>query len=143
MVAATKQLAAEIQMPRACPLELHVGGYQTARSPITDATGLSPGASRWRLPNSSQPKYKCHGLVPWSFTFAATKQLAAPITDATGLSLEPHASCSTVASSQCIFEFVDWPDRRSFPHRHSAATTDSCPKEPFRASLVLGLHSLI
>src|SRR5436190_5549333 len=66
-------------IPRACPVEVHGGGYQTASSRNTDATGLFRGASRWRLPNSSQPDYRCHGLVPWSLTLAATKQLAAEI----------------------------------------------------------------
>jgi hypothetical protein len=46
------------KMPRACPVELHAHNH-------SDATGLPRGASR------SQP-FRCHGLVPWSFTLTAT-----------------------------------------------------------------------
>src|SRR6185503_12682306 len=51
-------------MPRACPVESHGGRYQRA----------------------GQDRKRCHGLVPWSLTVAATNEQAKIVSDATGLS---------------------------------------------------------
>src|SRR4030095_271926 len=52
-------------MPRACPVELHVRCYKG---------------------HESQNFTRCHGLAPWSFTLAATKDMSHRISqDATGL----------------------------------------------------------
>src|SRR6266700_1441678 len=57
-------------MPRACPVVVHAGCYSGL--PLRgDATGLSRGPSRWLLQRASSSR-GCHGLVPWSFTLAAT-----------------------------------------------------------------------
>src|SRR6266850_7047002 len=50
-------------MPRACPVESHVRCYT----------------------RQSQNEKRCHGLAPWSLTFAATQGKARMKRDATGL----------------------------------------------------------
>src|SRR5262245_61272483 len=40
-------------------------------APLEDATALRRGASRLRLQHQRLSR-RCHGLVPWSFTLAAT-----------------------------------------------------------------------
>jgi hypothetical protein len=51
----------------------HARGYKIGEKDFADATALCRGASRSRLQNRRKGFCGCHGLVPWSLTFAATK----------------------------------------------------------------------
>src|SRR4030095_9541885 len=75
-------------MPRACPVESHARGY---------TTGESENFTR------------CHGLAPWSFTLAATRQgvrefhkmpRACPV--------EFHARCYTTRSQRISQDATGW-----------------------------------
>src|SRR5437870_4609837 len=61
------------RMPRACPAVVHAGRYRAGASFLFDATGLSRGGSRWPLPSRGLFFVRCHGLVSWWFTLAATE----------------------------------------------------------------------
>src|SRR4030095_12514030 len=66
------------RMPRPCAVVVHVCCYK-AKPPShqrLDAMALSRGRSRLLLQSKAtlSPTSGCHGLAPWSFTFAATKQ---------------------------------------------------------------------
>jgi hypothetical protein len=63
-------------MPRPCAVEFHARGNKESRRIIGDATALRRGVSRSRLQRKPRNYRRCHGLVPWSFTLAATKKAA-------------------------------------------------------------------
>src|SRR4029453_8105162 len=92
-LAATKLAERPPSMPRACPVELHARCYQTRRATTFDATGLSRGTSRSLLPNSPSDHLRCHGLVPWNFTLAATKLAERPPSMPRACPVELHARC--------------------------------------------------
>src|SRR6266404_3137046 len=73
-------------MPRPCAVELHVRRYKERlagrlRMPRPCAVEVHVRRYKERLAGNCG----CHGLAPWSFTFAATKNVSRGIADATAL----------------------------------------------------------
>src|ERR1041384_8647494 len=60
-----------LPMPRACPVEPHVYSYASAEEIGFGCHGLVPWSFTFAAIKALNRKSRCHGLVPWSFTLAA------------------------------------------------------------------------
>src|SRR6185503_19085676 len=98
-------------MPRDCPVESHGGRYQRAGQDRKRCHGLVPWSLTVAATNEQAKIVKrCHGLVPWSLTVAATNEQAKIVKRCHGLvpwSLTVVATaCHYLSSSLKTCEFA-------------------------------------
>src|SRR5436190_1490715 len=83
----------ELDDATALRVEPHACCYKKCWERIQDATALRRGASRLLLQEMLGTDLGCHGLVPWRFTFVATRNVGNGFRMPRPCAVEPHACC--------------------------------------------------